>query len=210
LRILSTLLLSILITCIAVDKKSSFNKNDLLQTILKRFNLEQTENTIVKFHTKESLKSKIDSDIYDSLEVEEIIKRVWPSNLKESISLLKQTVRKDSVPNGYYLEFAGDTSYYTFGFYKNGKRDSLWINKSSSKLDTTHYKNGKYHGKMVSYFPNGNLKYKQKWNMGTIVDTSYHYHENGNLFELEVFKDGKSIEHKCFEQDGVTPDECPQ
>src|SRR6185436_14477254 len=46
---------------------------------------------------------------------------------------------------------------------------------------TVEYRDGKKNGWIKNFYPNGNLKAKQRVVNDTVVDTSFYYHENGNI-----------------------------
>lgn len=144
---------------------------------------------------------------HNSRTAKELLQRLWKED--------KDTLFVDSVCcfsqreplNGYFVSFRGDTSWYTIGYYKDGKKDSTWISKGLVTTDIKSYKNGKRNGLWQTFFPDGTKAYECRWEMNTPVDTVFTWHPNGKVAEFEVYEKGKSVTHKCFNKEGL-PIEC--
>ena len=53
-----------------------------------------------------------------------------------------------------------------------------------------------------TYYPDGTVGYKCNFDMGTPIDTMFEWHQNGKLSQFEVWKDGESVHHECFDENG--------
>lgn len=72
---------------------------------------------------------------------------------------------------------------------KNGKRITHF--KGTNKVrQSIEYKDEKLNGWWEEYYISGKLKSKKNYVNDTIHDTSFYYHENGALAEINIFKKG--------------------
>lgn len=124
----------------------------------------------------------------------------WPSNLSFFLDTIAQYQNKTL--HGIWIHFSGDSTCYVKGFYKNGLKDSVWVWKKHQSTETVSYKNGLYEGYYLIYAKNGTLTGKTKYARDIPIDTAYTWGDSGNIREKEFFKDGKSIWHKCFNNEG--------
>lgn len=85
-------------------------------------------------------------------------------------------------------------------YYPDGKTLHMWI----------HGLNGVKHGFEKKYWPNGALKHKIEWNMGTKIGRETTWHENGIIRSTIDWKDGKETETLyTYYDDGTLRSEVP-
>lgn len=144
---------------------------------------------------------------YDSSLANELLEMLWKENNDTTFVDTLFFNMNDPPLNGSFVNFRGDTAWYTIGHYKNGERDSVWISKGLSCTEITSYKNGMFNGLSQTLFPDGTKAYECMLQNGRPVDTVFSWHPNGIIAEFEVYKKGKSTVHKCFNKEG-SPIEC--
>ena len=194
--------LSILVFSKENTKVDKFDFNAYLN---KRFGIKDITNITVKFHTKNQVLKIILETESDTSKAYEYLNIMWKMPTNTFIKEFYQHDKSDSsIKNGLSVKFYGDSSYYRQWFYKKGRKDSTWFEKKWDYFYIDHYKNGKVDGESVKKDYNGNIYYRQNFNNGIPIDTSCHWHKNGNLSELEIFDDsGNTILHKCYSEDGI-------
>lgn len=128
------------------------------------------------------------------------MKLFWPINYKSYYDTVCFITDQESL-TAFVRFFGGDTIWYTIGYFKVTKRDSLWITKRPTYKDITSYKDGKRHGLSQTLFPDGTKAYECMLQNGRPVDTVFSWHPNGIIAEFEVYKNGKSTFHKCFNEE---------
>lgn len=142
----------------------------------------------------------------DSATAKEKIKLLWPHGFKTFIDSV-YFFEKMPPSNGFFIKFYGDTASYVSGFYKEGKRDSIWKSKGYEFIEIESYKKGKSNGDHIGWYPNGQMAFRKKWYMNQILDTVFNWYPNGNIKEFEVWEKGESVQHECFNEKG-DPIEC--
>lgn len=90
-------------------------------------------------------------------------------NLKVSFSEKKMKPKKR---NSYFKDFEVYTRHGQYLLYKDGVL-----------LQDCYYNGGEYHGKYLSYFPNGNIKCSATYHEGEYLDKFELFYENGTLRE---------------------------
>lgn len=68
---------------------------------------------------------------------------------------------------------------------------TVYFPNSKIVKQVVEYKDGKRIGELKEYFRNGTLSIKQRYKNDTLTDTSFFYHENGNLKYIQILKDFK-------------------
>ena len=83
------------------------------------------------------------------------------------------------------------------GSFKNGKRDSTWVNyhNNGQLRDKGNYKKGKEEGAWVGYHKNGRLEYKGIYKNGSIEGPWVWYESDGSVFKFltGTYKDDVKI-----------------
>jgi antitoxin component YwqK of YwqJK toxin-antitoxin module len=191
------------------EEKKHFDYEGYLKN---RFYYEINENTRIRYKKKQ--------DVYDSLlriltgpdslkiaKANRMIAKDWPTGIDEFIDTLYTIHPNDTtVKHGLFLNFKGDTTYYTAGMYKDGLKDSVWlsISKNWGKV-TVPYTNGKKNGTEIVLYPEGG-KSISKYSNGTVIDTSFLYYTSGIIETITIYKNGRISKEICYEEDGSTMD----
>ncbi len=107
----------------------------------------------------------------------------------------------ESVKHGQYKK---DNAVYEEGFYKNGKKDGLWISKSYIIATKTHFKDGIKHGDYLSLNRNDTVlsgTYKEGARSGT-----WKIYSRGNLQQIYNYTTKDLIYDRDLggSQEGVT------
>ena len=68
---------------------------------------------------------------------------------------------------------------------------TVYFPNSKIVKQVVEYKDGKRIGELKEYYRNGTLSIKQRYKNDTLTDTSFFYHENGNLKYIQILKDFK-------------------
>jgi antitoxin component YwqK of YwqJK toxin-antitoxin module len=101
-------------------------------------------------------------------------------------------------PNGqagqvrYYPNPEDTLTYRKEVFYSNG-----------AKAYIGEIANGKKNSAWIWWYPNGKRKDQCKYDGGIVVDTVYHWYENGAIQQIEVVQKGKHVTDSCNECDGT-------
>jgi len=187
-----------------------YAKFDYAEYLFNKFGIEDTSQYVLIYHSKNDVYEKIEMLPLDSAEKVSIMNLQWKSQMS---IFLDSVYQKDSEGNfnGKFINFFGDSGGgYESGYYKNGLMDSIWmISKIEGSKHIRNYKNGKEDGIWKIFRKNGILGLKKSWKKGTPIDTSYQWWPNGNILEMEVFRDGETVYHKCFSEDGKDEIPCP-
>lgn len=201
---------------------SQQNKNDTLPQKLDykiylkhRFNYEINQYTRITYRTKDKMlqdwydeegsKSKLYAR--DTIYLLNAINKRWQSGMTEFIDSLYTVDPQDTnFRNGLYIKFLGDSTFYTFGKYRNGIRDSIWIHKTKGgNVSVFNYKNGIEDGiQEVKYYDGGRSVYKMR--NGIPIDTGYLYYPSGKIQSIDIYKNGKLFSSKCFRENGKPVD----
>jgi len=190
------------------SNNSKFDYPAYLET---RFNYKISQNTRIKYKTKQEVIDGLlerigSSDDKAITRAHTLVSKTWPSSLTEFIDTLYTVDKDDStVLNGLWLHCLGDSTSYIAGIYKNGNKDSTWINKSSNgKIKFTNYKDGKKEGLQIINYPAPDKgKSVTMYRNDMPVDTGYLYDSLDNILVLSIFKDGDLFEEHCFKEDGT-------
>lgn len=199
--------LSVFVYCVKTN--SNAKKIDFREYLKKKFGLEITSNTKISYRTKGEFKKWLSKQFDDSVKVENKINSLWSSSLPMFIDSVYEISKIDSnIKNGIYIYFFGDTTYYRQKYYSNGKKDSVWLKKTSNGIEIESYRKSKVHGEQKSYTPEGFLFFRQKFNNGIPIDTMYNWYNENQLCEIEIYgENGKVIYHKCYSREGIE-EEC--
>ena len=142
----------------------------------------------------------------DSSEALNDMKIFWPYNFECFYDSIFVSNNNTDV-TGFVRFFGGDTAWYTIGFYKNLKKDSIWTIIRPTYKEIQQYKSGTRNGEWLCFYPNGQMAFRKKWYMNQILDTVFNWYPNGNIKEFEVWEKGESVQHECFNEKG-DPIEC--
>lgn len=203
--------LAILIISIVIMPFNCSEKKFNEKLYLKRnFDVHISSDTRITYHSKSDVveKLKLDGMLTDQ-EILEQADRMWTSGMEYFIDSVFTYDEHENL-HGVFINFFGDSNAgYIQEFYLHGKKDSIRIHMyTSGEKRIERYKNGKPHG-VWEYIRKDNSKgFIKKFKRGVIIDTSFSWWPNGELMEFEVFKNGKTTTHKCFDRDGKTEIEC--
>ncbi|WP_095072618.1 toxin-antitoxin system YwqK family antitoxin [Tenacibaculum jejuense] len=91
------------------------------------------------------------------------------------------------------------------GFYKNGKKDSIWqtFYRSGTPRFIKTYKNGLKHGVAKSFFKNGRLDQKGFWFEGEAEGEWEEFEKEGYLKRRYLYKKGEEVWIKDYTKEGV-------
>ena len=164
-----------------------------------RYYIDSGELKMVSFFSNKGLRSYtkgLDNKgniISEGVFVDQKKDSVWTYYNEEHIPVSRETYTLGKRIGSWYV-------YYPHGQvseemnYANDERHGPWIQyyEDGVKRLTANYKDGMLHGKIAYNWANGKPEL-----MGNYVDdlrqgTWYHFEENGNIKETEVFKDGVS------------------
>lgn len=106
-------------------------------------------------------------------------------NYSENGSLIK---------NGEYI-LTCKNSHTEKGFYKNGKKDGLWIvkNKEGFTVSKIEYSEGELNGKYELYFYKGEPKLKAQFENNLQIGEWKYYNKKGKIVKQGKYKKGKPI-----------------
>ena len=143
-------------------------------------------------------------------EVKESVNAQWSTNVDSFIDSV-YTLDENENFHGYLINFMGDSlGGYRMNYYNHGIKDSLWITKLPGLYEEhKRYHNGRPHGVWELVEQDGSKGYFKKFHYGVVVDTAYQWWPSGNILEMEVFRDGETVYHKCFSEDGKDEIPCP-
>lgn len=183
-----------------------------------RFDIDLDSQYVVTTHTKSDvytylLENNFFSDVDDAKAIEEakeILRTcAWRT---ESVVSVDSIFARDSLGklHGAFIDFLGDSlSDYRFCYYKHGIIDSIEITHNCyGAEEIRRYRNGTKHGVSESIDSNGQRRWLTRYHMGEVVDTTYEYHQNGNVLAMRYYDNGKLVWEKCYEEDGTTEMEC--
>lgn len=177
--------------------------DNLLNQLEMHFMIKLDTNATIIYHSKNEVFKQLLENTKDSLKAFYKMQSIWPSKQEKYIdSIYTKTIASKNKKNGFFIHFFGDSTYYVSGFYAFGKRDSHWIYKRIDGISVENYSNCIANGEWYKQYPDGKYGYKQKFINGNPIDTSFSWYENGQIQEMEIFKDGKSTYHKCFTAKG--------
>ena len=118
---------------------------------------------------------------------------------------------KNGLLNGPYTLWYKNSLKGEYGFYKDNKKDRLIIkwDQKGRKFSSVTFKDEFYHGKVMFYEPNGEVKYEGIYHegkciqginkgfrhKGRFINPVYEVYENNNLIEIRwLDKEDKIIE----------------
>ena len=181
---------------------------DVSRYLKENFNYDITESTKITYHRKIDFVEKIKSP--NEAEVKEAVNAQWSTNVDSFMDSV-YTLDENGNFHGYLIDFMGDSlGGYRMNYYKHGIKDSLWITKLPGLYEEyERYNNGSPHGVWEKIRADGSKGYYDKFYHGTPIDTSYQWWPNGNILEMEVFRHGETVYHKCFSEDGKDEIPCP-
>ena len=205
-------MLILLITVWFCFSKNETNCNfDVFRYLKKNFNYDITESTKIICITRQEYKERTKKECpFNKEETQKYINARWSTDMTSFIDSV-YTLDENGNFNGYLIVFNGDSlGEYTMKYFKDGIKDSLWIYKRPGiSEEHQRYHNGRPHGIWERIRPNGSKGYLKKFHHGIVVDTAYQWWPNGNILEIEVFRDGETVYHKCFSEDGKDEIPCP-
>ncbi len=115
---------------------------------------------------------------------------LWTKYYTNSWSKRSEITYEHDIPNGPYRLYYKDGKLQEEGILVNGdNRDSIikyWNNDSLRQVKRFD-EEGREHGYVISYFPNGQIKKKYKSNHGVIVDTLVEYGSTNILRHFAVY-----------------------
>jgi len=174
-----------------------------LPYIESKFSVHIDSNYNIVFHSKEQVYKQLLKNSRDSSEAKKTLQTIWKISDTIFIDSIYMNLKiKPFKKDGFFIHFFGDSNYYITGYYKNGKMDSIWKYKRIETFSVERYYNCKANGEWYMKYNNGKFGCRQKFSNDINVDTSYSWYENGQLQEIEIFKDGKSFYHKCYTEKG--------
>ncbi|MDB4334922.1 TonB family protein [bacterium] len=103
----------------------------------------------------------------------------------------KVCARGNYVNNKKNGQWIYTNKYKIYGSYKNGFEVGQWIYLLG--LDTVSmlkFKRGKFHGKQIGYYPNGQIACSLEYDKGVFNGVQKYYFENGNLKETASYVNG--------------------
>ena len=73
------------------------------------------------------------------------------------------------------------------GIYQIGKRHGVWsyYYDNGQKNSNGEFVNGNFHGDWITWHSNGEMKLKQIWNLGELINKNC-FDENGNICECDT------------------------
>jgi antitoxin component YwqK of YwqJK toxin-antitoxin module len=88
------------------------------------------------------------------------------------------------------VPFTGKVTGNEQGSFKNGRKDGAWVSyyQNGQLRYKDNYKNGETEGAWVGYYENGQLWYKKNYKNGKSEGASVGYYENGQLHDKGNFK----------------------
>ncbi|UII19612.1 toxin-antitoxin system YwqK family antitoxin [Fulvivirga ligni] len=94
--------------------------------------------------------------------------------------LFESTYRNDTL-NGFFRQFTKDGKTWSTGYYKNGLRDSLWLQFYVDRTvkEREFYKAGKKYGESIHYSENGHISYVANFDNDTLVGEAISYYQSG-------------------------------
>ena len=92
----------------------------------------------------------------------------------------------------YYPDGILESKYSLKNGLMDGKMTSYYGN-GEKKLEE-EYKDGELNGKSVSYYVTGKRNYEANFKNGIPDGTWYYYDENGDLYNTQIFENGKLVE----------------
>lgn len=186
---------------------SDFDYKGYLQN---RFNFVITPQFKIVFKLKSDFKYNIFSKYIksnDTTKAFEIFNSLWPSNLDKFIdSAYNISEIKPSTFDGSFIVFRGDSTYYTFGYFNNGEKDSLWTTHNRNGTIKKYYNNENMIIITEEYDQLGRICIKNKERNGAPIDTSYwwvHFTDStGYLKEKTIWINSDSSITECYDEIG--------
>ena len=134
------------------------------------------------------------------------------------------------IKNGNFHYFYGNEKLESGGRYIHDKKEGLWLSYHYNGMmsDSSHYWNGNKVGTSIGWFPNGFIKDSivldstgkgvyvswfdngspscaGRYSEGQKQDGRWKYfHKNGNLSDIETYKEGKLLDKKYFDETGAS------
>ena len=108
--------------------------------------------------------------------------------------------------DGLYYEkftdkpFTGKVTGINRGKVKNGKAEGEWLSyyENGQLKYKINYKDGKAEGEWLWYYENGQLEMKGNYKDGKFEGQWLNYDENGKLYRTEIYKNDKLIERSEY------------
>ena len=137
------------------------------------------------------------------------------------------------IKNGIFYFYYSNGIPESYGRYLHDKREGLWLRYHYNGMisDSSFFVNGEivgisigWHsngfisdssvieasgkGVYVSWFDNGNPSCAGRYSEGQNQDGRWkYYHKNGQISDIEIYKEGKLIDKEYFDEKGVTVDD---
>lgn len=93
-------------------------------------------------------------------------------------------------PNGPYKEYDSKGNIIVSGTYFDGMKAGRWVEQIGDMRTEGEYRNDKQVGEWVSYYDNGNLAFRGKFNAGYPDGEHLFYYESGKLREIQSYAAG--------------------
>ncbi len=110
--------------------------------------------------------------------------------------LFERTYKNDTL-NGFFRKFTTDGTTWETGYFKNGLKDSLWLEFYKNRTIETRefYRNDKKHGDCITYFENGHIKSIATYQNDTLVGDEITYYPNDRIKSKGNIINGTWIEY---------------
>ena len=107
-----------------------------------------------------------------------------------------QFIYKNGFLNGPYTLWYKNDIKGEYGFYKNDKKDRLIIkwDQQGKKYSSVTFKDGLYHGKIIFYKPNGDVKYESIYHEGKCLEGIKKGFRHKGRFINPVYEEYKNSE----------------
>lgn len=107
-------------------------------------------------------------------------------------------------PNGEFIQYFEDGSFYAISNYANAKLNGKQIvyYPSGQTLSEKIYINDSVHGLVTYYYSDGQTNYSANYNMGVENGSYKYFRENGQLWTEKIRVDGLLISVTTFSETG--------
>ncbi len=117
-----------------------------------------------------------------------------------------QFLYKNGLLNGPYTLWYKNNIKGEYGFYKNDKKDRLIIkwDQKGKKYSSVTFKDGFYHGRIIFYKPNGEVKYEGIYHEGKCIEgIKKGFRHKGRFVNpvYEEYKNSKLIKLKWLDKE---------
>ena len=93
-------------------------------------------------------------------------------------------------PNGPYKEYDAKGNLIVSGTYFDGMKNGKWTEQIGDMRTEGEYRNDKQVGEWTSYYDNGKMAFRGKFNAGYPDGEHFFYYPNGKLREIQVYSAG--------------------